>query len=119
MTRTSQIIVIAVTSMILLFSACGCQEDQQTESISPKKAKLLASENMKLEEQISEQNKQIRDLEQKLELCQQDNKKLKAESQKSIEQMTAMLLQSMGKENAKLKEEIKQLKAKIQELEQK
>ena len=118
MARSSQIIFICLTAMIILFFASGCQEEQQSDSLSPKRAKLIASENMKLEEKLDQKDKQISELEDKLEQCQQERDKLKEKSQKGIEQISSMLLETIGQENAELKKENKKLKAKIEELQQ-
>ncbi len=102
-------ILLITTILALCLNFTGCKEDSS-------KAKLVASENMRLKNELKQKEEQIKDLREKLDKCLKENKKLKEESKKNIQELVGGMFDTVVTENAKLKEENKQLKKKIQQL---
>ena len=102
MEKVPKIFLLSVFVFFLLIAGC---EDQFFSSPSPseKKARLIAVENARLEEQISRLNT-------KFEKCQENlNKSMGKEKEEAAEQMMIDVLSMVGKENAQLRAENEEL----------
>ena len=128
--KTKLTIIFSVT-ILLALSIVGCDEEQQLPSSkqqtpSPKRARLIADENMMLKGQIQNKDTQIKDLRTQLqtqnnllETCKEENKSLKMQKQKEGEAFMLQVLMSADTEKQELKKQVETLKQKIKELEAK
>ncbi|GAH10044.1 unnamed protein product, partial [marine sediment metagenome] len=86
------------------------------------KHQLIAAENMRLEKELKQRDKQIERQKELLEKCLQEKKAWKERAQQNIkEQVDSILMvvmekiEELSKENKKLKAQIEQLKAELEE----
>ncbi|MHC4692341.1 MAG: hypothetical protein ACYS67_06340 [Planctomycetota bacterium] len=128
-------LAVGIIFSIMLFA--GCEEEEKipnTMNDAPpdvKRSRLIAVENEQLKAQIEklkilhtrEMKKQERlhskekgEIQQRLDVCIQEQKVLDEISKKGIENYMQDILGSVSEENAKLQEEIKTLKAQVEEL---
>ncbi len=115
-------LVLAIGVVIMV--GVGCQEGEVP---STKKARLIASENMQLKKQLeqrdseieklkSEHDRQIKLREEQTAKCLQQKQALQKKLQEDIQERVDEVLAAVVEENARLQEEIGELKAQIEEL---
>jgi len=104
-----QSLIALLISMLLLIAVSGCQEGDG-------RAQMIANENLRLE--LKEKDTKIGELQSLLDKCEDKNKKLTEQSQKSgagfmeIFAATNEKVVLLEQENAKLKARIKELEKK-------
>ncbi len=119
-----EVFVLVVSVVVMLIGGCAGQEPP-----SVKKSRTIAAENIELRKQLAQSSKEIEKLkeqhskeidEQKklLQTCLQEKEDLKKRSQQNIRNQVKGVLDTVLEENVKLRDENKQLKAQIEELQQ-
>jgi regulator of replication initiation timing len=115
---------IILVFVVAIAVAGGCQESQTP---SEKKSRVIAAQNMELQKQLAERNKQIDDLkaqyaarigleQKKLAECQKQTADCKQQLEKGMEEKVNDVLVASIEQNAKTREENATLKAEIAEL---
>jgi len=108
-----------------IVAGAGCQEEQQAPSV--KKARLIAAENIKLKRQLEQRDQEIEKLKhrysgelqeqrEKLSECLKQKEDLQQQIREGIKERVEAVLSTVVEDNAKLRQEIKDLKAQITEL---
>lgn len=128
-TRIHKWIILA--SIVAMAIAAGCQESQTP---SEKKSRVIAAENMKLQKQLADRDKQIEDLktqyavrigleQKKLAECEKQTADCRKETadcreqlQQGVEEKVNEVLTASIEESAKIREENAALTAEIAEL---
>jgi predicted RNase H-like nuclease (RuvC/YqgF family) len=105
-------------SLTLVLFLSGCENPGQTSSQATSKHKLIASKNKKLQQNLKQAREEIDQLKQKLAAYQKKNDALKAKANKDIQEQIQPLIGTIMDQHSKLKEENKQLKAKLEKLQQ-
>jgi len=109
---------------VAIVSSAGCQEQGLS---SEKKSRLIAAENVQLKKEIEQHDKEIEKLkklhdeeierqEELLTRCLQEKESWKQKAQQNIKEQVDSVLAAVVDDNAKLREEIKNLKAQIEKL---
>ena len=115
---------IILVSLVAIVIAAGCQESQTP---SEKKSRVIAAQNMELQKQLAERDKQIDDLkaqyaartgleQKKLADCQKQTADCKEQLKQGMEEKVNDILVASIEESAKIREENTALKAEIAEL---
>ena len=110
MRQLTTILFISALATLLL---TGCQE---SDSSQIRRARLIATENMQLKQDLEERNRQIEELKAQIEALELENAKVIEQSGEASIKTLRMLLESEKRaeaiviENRKLKEEIEKLK---------
>lgn len=115
-------LVLAISAVIMV--CVGCQE---SEAPSTKRARLIASENMRLKKQLEqrdseieklkrEHDKEIKEREEQIAECLEENQTLQKRARENIQERVDEVLTPVVEENAQLRQEISKLKAQIEEL---
>ena len=90
----------------LVFIFAGCAKEQVP---STRQARLVASENLELKEQIKKLNAQIEELEKLYLESQKEIENLKETSQQNVRQQVQDVLDNVLEQNAQLRKENEQL----------
>ena len=110
MRRLTTILFISALATLLL---TGCQE---SDSSQIRRARLIATENMQLKQDLEERNRQIEELKAQIEALELENAKVIEQSGEASIKTLRMLLESEKRaeaiviENRKLEEELEKLK---------
>jgi len=105
MRRLAQTVFVLGAGIVFIMSIAGCEEQNLSDT---KKSRLIAAENMELKKQLELSDKE-------LDNCLQEKKAIEEKAQKDLEELATISLQDF-EENINLKEENKDLKAKVDEL---
>ena len=116
-------LLVVISAAIV--AGAGCQEEQQTPSV--KKARLVAAENIKLKKQLEQRDQEIEELKrkysrelqeqkQRLSECLKQKEDLQQQLREGMKERVEAVLSAVVEDNAKLRQEIKDLKAQITEL---
>ncbi len=125
-------LILAAGILIGIMLIAGCEEEENLSDTKPdaKRSRLIAVENAQLKEQIEElkklhasemgRQKNLHTEELKiqkglLDKCMQEKKAFEDMSKKGLENYMQVILAPIVEENAKLQEEIKTLKAQLEE----
>ena len=109
-----QLITILFISALATLLLTGCQE---SDSSQIRRARLIATENMQLKQDLEERNRQIEELKAQIEALELENAKVIEQSGEASIKTLRMLLESEKRaeaiviENRKLEEELEKLKA--------
>ena len=109
-----EIIVLAVSIMIVLLIV-GCEEQNLS---NPKKARLVADENIRLQKQLEQRDDEIEKQRELLEKCLQEKNALEKMAHENIQGMRDNAFKGLIEESKKLRQENEQLKARIAQLEE-
>ncbi len=115
---------LALTVGVFVVLGAGCQTQ---ESPDAKKSRLIAAENMRLEKELAQRGKEIERLktqhdkqmkqqQEQLTKCLERRAALEKQLQENVKEQVESVLTAVVEENAKLQQEIKQLKAEIEKL---
>jgi len=115
---------IILVFVVAIAIAAGCQESQTP---SEKKSRVIAAQNMELQKQLAQRDKQIDDLkaqyaarigleQKKLAECQKQTADCKKQLEQGMEEKVNEVLVASIEETAKIREENTALKAEIAEL---
>jgi len=104
------ILVIGICFFIVLIT--GCEEQE----LSDKKARLIATENIELKEQIKQLDKEIEKQKNLVKQCEGDKEVLKGQLDGGMQDMMSGVLESIVQENKSLQEENAKLKTQIEQL---
>jgi len=115
---------IILVFVVAIAIAAGCQESQTP---SEKKSRVIAAQNMELQKQLAERDKQIDDLkaqyaarigleQKKLAECEKQTAGCKQQLEQGMEEKVNDILVASIEESAKVREENTALKAEIVEL---
>lgn len=110
--------------VVALAIAAGCQESQTP---SEKKSRVIAAQNMDLQKQLAQRDKQIDDLkaqytarigleQKKLDDCQKQTADCREQLRQGMEEQVNKVLVASIEQNAKMSQENAALKAEIAEL---
>jgi DNA anti-recombination protein RmuC len=113
-------------ALVIIISGTSCQEEQLQ---SERKTRLIADENIQLKSQLAERDEtierlkrrhaeQIRQKDELLKNCEQQKKSLKEQVIRTIDEQVSSVLAEVLDENAKSRDEINNLKEKIEKLEE-
>jgi len=116
-------IFLFVIGVAVALSA-GCQEE---ELIGAKKSRVIAAENIQLKKDLEQRDQEIEKLkklhdkqakqqEELLTKCLQEKETWKQKAQQNIKEQVDSVLTAVVDDNAKLREEIKNLKSQIEKL---
>jgi uncharacterized lipoprotein YajG len=116
--------LLTIVAVLLL---AGCQKQQQQEAPNQQQARLLAAENAELQKQLAERKAEIETLQkrsaQELRKRDQDLIKCKVridaleqDLKKGIDERVKSVAAAVMDENAKLRQEVEQLKAELAKL---
>jgi hypothetical protein len=114
-------LILAVGILIGIMLTAGCEEEKNLSDTKPdaKRSRLIAVENAQLKKQIEELKKQhIKEMDMQKKLldnCLRDKKTYEDMSKKGLENYMQDILGPIAEENTKLREEIKALKAQLEE----
>lgn len=108
-------LVLIVGVVFVAMFITGCEEQAVSDT---KKAKLIAEENRQLKDQLQQRSKEIERQKDMLAECQEQKKVLQGQTQEKMETMMGVLLETMGKESARMQQENQELKAEIEKLKQ-
>ncbi len=112
--KATTILVLSI-SLGLFVLICGCEESGQA---GDRQARLIANENMQLQEQIKSLNKEIQKQKELLATCQEAKKAIAAsEGSRKFDEGVIELLEKSNKKVAELTKENMELKERIKELE--
>jgi len=111
-------------ALIIIVLGTSCQEEQQQ---SERKTRLIADENIQLKRQLVERDdvierlnrqyaEQIKQKDELLKNCEQQKITLKEQVMRTIDEQVSSVLANVLDENAKSRDEINNLKAKIEKL---
>ena len=111
---------------VAIMSSAGCQEQELP---SEKKSRLIAAENIELKKQLEQRDgqieqlkkqheKQIQQQEDRLAKCLKRKETVEKQLREGVKEQVDDVLSAVVEENAKLREEIKNLKAEIEKLRQ-
>jgi hypothetical protein len=111
-------------ALIIIILGTSCQEEQQQ---SERKTRLIADENIQLKRQLVERDEaierlkrqheeQIKQKDDLLKNCEQQKIALKEQVMRTIDEQVSSVLADVLDENAKSRDEINNLKAKIEKL---
>lgn len=120
--RRVSVLLVSVVAVII----AGCQEQELP---SEKKTRLIVAENMQLKKDLAARAKEIERLnelrarqikrqEEELAKCVERKELLEKRLQQNIEKQVNSVLTSVLDENAKMRDEIAQLKSQIEKLQQ-
>lgn len=116
-TGKSKILTAAlICSLSLGLFLSGCENPGQTSSQAENKHKLTVSENKKLQQQLEKAREKNDRLEKQLKACREKINTLRTNANKDLQEQIQPLIGTIMDEHSKLKEENKQLKAKIEKL---
>ena len=115
--------VLVVGAAMMLIGGCGGQQEPP----SVKKSRAIAAENIELRKQFEQRSKEIETLKEQhseqfdtqaklLAACHQEKETWKKKAQQNIRDQVKGVLDTVMEENVKLREENKDLKAQIEEL---
>ncbi len=124
MKKTIQRAFLFVISVVVVLSA-GCQKELAGE----KKGRIIAAENIQLKKDLNqrdqkieiltkEHEKEVKLLKEQLSKCLEQKEALEKQLQQKVKEQVDKVLAMVMEENAKLREEIKDLKAQIEKLKQ-
>jgi DNA anti-recombination protein RmuC len=113
-------------ALVIIISGTSCQEEQLQ---SERKTRLIADENIQLKSQLAERDEtierlkrrhaeQIKQKDELLKNCEQQKKSLKEQVIRTIDEQVSSVLAEVLDENAKSRDEINNLKEKIEKLEE-
>ena len=116
--------VLIVGIAVMMTAGCGPQEPP-----SVKKSRTIAAENIELRKELAQSSKEIEKLKEQhseelkkqeklLQTCLQEKEEWKNKSRQNIRSQVKGVLDTVLEENVKLRQENKQLKAQIEELQQ-
>ena len=109
-----QLTIVLFISALATLLLTGCQE---SDSSQIRRARLIATENMQLKQDMEERNRQIEELKAQIEALELENAKVIEQSGEASIKTLRMLLESEKRaeaiviENRKLEEELEKLKA--------
>jgi len=114
-------LVLAVTGLALC--CVGCQQEEVPDA---RKARLIAAENMQLKKDLQQRDgqieklkdlhdKEMRQREQQMTKCVKQRDALEKQLQENIQEKVDEVLTNLMEENAKLRQEVQQLKAQMEE----
>jgi len=117
-----KVIVLVVSIAVMLTTGCGPQEPPNV-----KKTRVIAAENIELRRQLDRRNKEIELLKEQyqketkaqkklLQECLQEKEEWQNKSRQNIRNQVKGVLDTVLEENTKLREENKQLKSQIAEI---
>ena len=113
-----KVLVLAIVAGFVF--AAGCEEETMSTS---KKDRLISAENIQLRDKLEQLEKQLEKQKELLGQCQQEKQTLQEQvkdyegkSKQKVETMMSLILQSVGKETEKLRQENERLKVQIEEL---
>ncbi|AQT69399.1 hypothetical protein STSP2_02588 [Anaerohalosphaera lusitana] len=112
MKKTSIFFPLIIIGICL--SLTGCQD--QTQSISERQARLVASQNMQLKAQLEQKDAEIANLQEELEDCRGQIAKMEEASAAAAGNMMEMIkssTESLTKQNIELRAKVKELEAKL------
>lgn len=116
-----KMLILAAVILIGVVLTSGCEEEKKLVNTEPdaKRSRLIAVENAQLKKQIEELKKlhaKEMDMQKKLlDNCLRDKKTYEDMSKKGLENYMQDILGPIAEENTKLCEEIKTLKAQLEE----
>jgi DNA anti-recombination protein RmuC len=113
-------------ALVIIISGTSCQEEQLQ---GERKTRLIADENIQLKSQLAERDEtierlkrrhaeQIKQKDELLKNCEQQKKSLKEQVIRTIDEQVSSVLAEVLDENAKSRDEINNLKEKIEKLEE-
>jgi uncharacterized lipoprotein YajG len=116
--------LLTIVAVLLL---AGCQKQQQQEAPNQQQARLLAAENAELQKQLAERKAEIETLQKRSaqELRKRDQELIKCkvridaleqDLKKGIDERVKSVAAAVMDENAKLRQEVEQLKAELAKL---
>lgn len=119
-----EVFVLVVSVAVMLIGGCAGQEPP-----SVKKSRTIAAENIELRKELAQSSKEIEKLKEQhseelkkqeklLQTCLQEKEDWKNKSRQNIRSQVKGVLDTVLEENVKLRQENKQLKAQIEELQQ-
>jgi len=119
-----EVFVLVVSVVVMLIGGCAGQEPP-----SVKKSRTIAAENIELRKELAQSSKEIEKLKEQhseelkkqeklLQTCLQEKEDWKNKSRQNIRSQVKGVLDTVLEENVKLRQENKQLKAQIEELQQ-
>ena len=109
-----QFTILLFVSVLGILLLAGCQE---SDSSQIRRARLIATENMQLKQNLEEKDQQIEELKAQIEALEVENAKVIEQSGEASIKTLRMLLESEKRaeaiviENRKLEEELEKLKA--------
>lgn len=113
-----KLLVLAI--VVSFVFAAGCEEETMSGS---KKDRLISAENIRLRDKLEQLEKQLEKQKELLGQCEQEKQTLQEQvkdcdekSKQKVQTMMSLVLQSVGKETEKLRQENERLKAQIDEL---
>lgn len=109
--------VLAVGIVVIMLIA-GCDEEQNLPSTKSavKKHQLIAAENMRLEKELKQRDKQTEKQKELLEKCLQEKNAWKEKAQQNIRKQVDSILTVVMEKNEELRKENESLKAQIEKL---
>ena len=121
--QVQKLVFSAIGIVGIMILAVGCRQEQ----VSDKKARLIAAENIELKREVASRDtemEKLKELHQKeierqekiLVECKERNGVLEKELKQDLEERVSGITSTVMNENAKLREEINNLKAEIQKL---
>jgi len=122
--RKAFLLLVGVAVILIV----GCAGQQAAPSV--KQSRAIAAENIELKKQLQQSSKEIETLKAQhseetkkqarlLEACQQEKESWKNRAQQNIRDQVKSVLDAVMEDNTRLREENKELKAQIEELQQK
>ena len=118
MKRPAQKAFVLAVGIVVIMLIAGCDEEQNLSSTKSavKKHQLIAAENTRLKKDLERCNKEIKQQQELLAKCQQQKEALKKQLQENIQERVDSILAAVMEDNAKLRKEIKDLKAQREKL---
>lgn len=117
MKRPSQKVAVLAVGIVVIMFVAGCEEEALSTQSNIRKHKLIAAENKQLKKESEQRSKEIKSQKELLDKCLEEKKNLQEKPQEDAEELMTLVFESFNEESKKLKEENKNLKARIEELE--
>lgn len=118
--RAWKTFVLAAGTVVIMLIA-GCEKENAPDT---KRSRLIATENIRLKEELEQRDEEIKKQEKLLEKCLQERNTWKAKAQQNIQEQVDSVLtvvmeknKELRKENEGLKAQIEKLKAELEEAE--
>jgi len=110
--RAWKTFVLAAGTVVIMLIA-GCEKENAPDT---KRSRLIATENIRLKEELEQRDEEIKKQEKLLEKCLQERDTWKAKAQQNIQEQVDKVLAGVMEEYTKLRKENEGLKAQIEKL---